>query len=360
MKYHPYLPQNLIEDLKSEGNPATTRSVEKTDVYADMYERRRAQFVLEADVRNVECVAPMISNSGPDMVNQFTKGTGRNLLHLAARNGDIPLAYEGLRLGTDIEKVDIMGMTPLYLACQVVHAMSAELDVAKQARLVHPKVEQVTLQRECVVRVAKILIQQHANVNLERDGHTPLSLVAVASCWPLVETLLRYGARTPPSFSPSRSLSVSIQRSRFLSLTRRIQQAKPRPPRPCPCWSGKSLGDCHAASEQPYPPHFFCVCGSQKTFAKCCSRRQFDIIESWDATEGRIKWHVISEPTASLPPGIPESILGHIRRAGDNKPTHLNAMGVLLVHRISVDRGVDAGFAYALQKMHFNPRYVIL
>ena len=73
MKYHPYLPQNLIEDLKSEGSPATTRSVEKTDVYADMYERRRAQFVLEADVRNVECVAPMISNSGPDMVTAVVK-----------------------------------------------------------------------------------------------------------------------------------------------------------------------------------------------------------------------------------------------------------------------------------------------
>lgn len=355
-KYHPYLPQTLLEDLKSEDNPAINRSVNNTDVHADMYERRRAQFVLDPAVRDVDCVAPMITNSGPDIVNQFTKGIGRNVLHLAARNGDLPLAHEFLRMGTNLEKTDVMGMTPLYLACQVVRAMSDELDIAKRARLVHPKVEQVTLQREGVIRVAQLLIRQHANVNIEVDGHTPLSLAAMAPCWPLVELLLQYGARTPPSFSPSQSLSVSIQRSRFLSLTRRIRPSHPLPPRPCPCWSGKALDDCHAASNQPYPSHFLCVCGSQKTFGKCCSRKQFQIMEYWDANENRIRWRVISEPTLALPPGIPESILSHIRRTGGEKPSHLNPVGVFLVHRISCDRGVDAGFAYALQKMHFNPR----
>lgn len=360
MKFHPYLPQNLLEDLKSEANPAILRSVSNSDIFADMYERRRACFVLDPVVRNTECVAPMISNSGPDVVNKFTKGIGRSVLHLAARNGDLPLAYECLRMGTNLEKIDVMGMSPLYLACQVIRAMTDELEVAKRARLVHPKVEQVILQKEGVILVAKLLVKQHANVNLELDGHTPLSLVATASCWTMVELLLQYGARTPPSFSPSQSLSSSIQRSRFLSLTRRIRPSNPLPPRPCPCWSGQSLNDCHAGSDQPYPSHFLCVCGSQKTFGKCCSRRQFQIMESWDANEHRIRWRVISEPTVGLPPGIPDSILNHIRNQGHDKPSHLNQMGVYLVQRIACDREVDAAFAYALQKMHFNPRYVSL
>ncbi|CAL1717150.1 unnamed protein product [Somion occarium] len=352
-KLHPFLPEALIDSLKAD--PVTSRCFPSSDVFTESHEGRRIDFIIDPTVAHVECISPRDQPAGIETINRFEPGDGRNRSHLAARNGDVPLAYECIRMGVNLDVTDNIGMTPLYLACEVIRAMTWELDEAKRCRLVHPKVNDVALQKEGVIRIAKLFVEQHADVNVELDGQTPLTLTAQASCWPIVELLLQHGARVPPSFPSSNSFKTSIQRSRFLLIVRKTRPLSPRPPRPCPCWSGKLLSECHDAEEHAYPASFLCICGSRKSFARCCGTKKFRVVERWNSEAQRIVWRVISEPTVGLPPGIPESVLNHIR-SNHEIPSRLNELGYKLVERICSDRNIDPAFAYALRSLLYNPR----
>ncbi|KZT01525.1 uncharacterized protein LAESUDRAFT_731098 [Laetiporus sulphureus 93-53] len=134
-------------------------------------------------------------------------------------------------------------------------------------------------------KIARMLIEQHANVNVPtRDG----SHAIYWACWGLefdiVELMLEHGAQKP-NIKQDEFVRASGYRAadtaRMGSIVRRTKRIIPRPPRPCPCWSGKLLSDCHASGPKPYPPEFLCVCGSWKTFRNCCARGNFGTYESW-------------------------------------------------------------------------------
>lgn len=206
----------------------------------------------------------------------------KRLLHKAASEGDVPLVYELIRLG-EIDQKDENGKTALYIALSSLVAflgsLGKYLTALNQANLT-PDLD--INKAESFVRIATLLIEQHTDANAGFAGVPPLSLAIKARRWDLVELLLIHGARPLDSTCTD---EVDMERLRNLQAT---VKGKPHPPRPCPCWSGKLLSECHnGANEQPYPAHFLCVCGTRyKTYADCCCKRGIEIVEKW--SRGRV------------------------------------------------------------------------
>ncbi|PSR82006.1 hypothetical protein PHLCEN_2v6181 [Hermanssonia centrifuga] len=133
---------------------------------------------------------------------------------------------------------------------------------------------------ERITRVASLIIEQHADVNLGQFGRTPLSLATEIGNWKLVELLLRHGAHRPPI--ANLSFATLTDKSLYLALVKKVKPTTPRPPQPCPCWSGQLLSKCHGQNSQPYPADFLCRCGRHKTYRNCCAKRAFKMEEEWD------------------------------------------------------------------------------
>lgn len=97
----------------------------------------------------------------------------------------MPLAYECVRLGMNIECQDVDGVTPLLLAFQTL-----ELTWGPSQNHPFPKSFLKTLSPSLHL-VAKMLVEQHADVNIDlEDGRTPLYYACQAKERPLVEPLL--------------------------------------------------------------------------------------------------------------------------------------------------------------------------
>jgi Ankyrin repeat len=222
----------------------------------------------------------------------FTKEAGRTYLHLACFNGDVLLLCEYLRCGATADKTDSAGISPLYLAlsqmaaftfCVMQHSMT-------QQGIRH---NDGTLWQEVDFRhaiaqyawLARILVEQHADVNREVDGISVLHLACRAANWETIALLLEHGANLK---APLTSYFTSLaERKRFSTLTHSNCRLGSRPARICPCWSGKTISDCHGKAPQPYPLHFICVCGSSKTYDRCCSRKT-PVVEEWSKDSQRI------------------------------------------------------------------------
>ncbi|CAL1717140.1 unnamed protein product [Somion occarium] len=210
----------------------------------------------------------------------FSERDRRTFLHLAVRLRDVPLAYESLRLGINIDAKDYYGMTPLFFACMW-------LRLLHQGRVRIPSGGSPESNIERIFRVARLLIEQHADVNLNVDGETPLTIAASIPNIPLVMLLLEHGARLPESFLSSGKFPLRAHRASLMRIIK-SRDVLFRPPRPCPCWSGAMLAECHAHKEQPYPAEFLCPCEKPKSYRKCCIGRDFEYIEKWDEKHQRI------------------------------------------------------------------------
>ncbi|KAF7799776.1 hypothetical protein EIP86_011018 [Pleurotus ostreatoroseus] len=211
----------------------------------------------------------------------FGEEDNKTFLHLAARDGDVPLAHEVVRMGIIIDRKDKNGATPLFLALKYLQSMGVVLRIASQPGFIAtvPPSARAALEPEyvrkrisCLVKIATLLVEQHADVNAGAFGYTPLTLAAEAGQWALVELLLHHGARRPRP-DTLRSLP-SADRLRFTSILNKTPAAHPRPAQACPCYSGKLLSACHAAGRGlPYPDHFLCGCGKRRTYGACCGKR---------------------------------------------------------------------------------------
>lgn len=138
---------------------------------------------------------------------------------------------------------------------------------------------------------AQTLVEQYADVNIVVDGMTPLSYACQTRRWDLIKLLIQHGASDAPNTVPApiTHLSKPADRDRFSSLLQTSRQPV-RPPRLCPCWSGKLLQDCHDAGKSlPYPHKYVCRCGSGKNYGKCCAKRGIILIEEWDAKDDWIR-----------------------------------------------------------------------
>lgn len=209
----------------------------------------------------------------------------------------------------------------------------------------------------------KCLIEQHADVNASFDNTTPLHEACLTCNWPLIELLLNHGARpTAPTSGtplPMKLLPSKSDQVRYLKIATSIPADNKRPPRKCPCWSGKTLSRCHGdtSGSHSYPTEYPCICGSGKTYGACScgpSRRNLKVVEMWDGkriTTGysrvvTLKPDAESEVTLGFGPDCqldPEMAWGLVIGSA----AKLNEQGL-----------IDPAVFFTLNKVGFLTRYV--
>ncbi|KZT52921.1 hypothetical protein CALCODRAFT_68617 [Calocera cornea HHB12733] len=307
----------------------------------------------------------------------------RPILHVCVPAGDYLMLCELLRLGADPRLVDERGDTVLLATLRhlVLHKSMVKgrlHDLLGRLSDMLPDRAERTLRLSAMARV---LIEHHSDVSFRgRDGSTPLTLACSACDFDVIELLLKHGANSMEplltNFEGPGMHSVSLHdRERYCELAGRIQRerdpAAPRPPRPCPCFSGKPLTSCHQFGDHPYPLHFLCPCGSGHAFKSCCaSDPNANATEHWDEEEG---WGFITSVMESSilfsasGLGDGEALLEFVeaqRREGrsdelmcggrqQRKKTCHDLLDRL--EKLAEDGLIDRGFVHAVRRVKFIP-----
>jgi hypothetical protein len=117
----------------------------------------------------------------------------------------------------------------------------------------------------------------------------------------------------------------------------------------------------------PYPLNYMCVCGSGKTYQRCCSRsrNQTPVIEYWNEKSQRI----IHEYDPILKhPKCHRDIVRKLVELNNNyqelrdllgvEPEPVDSIAVVkkYIEELAVLPGVDIAFAYALRRVNFVPQ----
>ena len=241
---------------------------------------------------------PLSPDSGVVLIDssaRFTKEAGRTSVHLACYSGDVLLLCEYLRCGATADKTDNSGISPLYLALSQMAGMKImHRYVVQNGTTQHGlRHDDGTLWQEVDFRhaisqytwLARILVEQHADVNRVLEGVSPLRLACQSANWEIMSLLLEHGAT--PEAHLSSCFTSPAEKKRLSTLIHANPASRPRPHRKCPCWSGKTIADCHGKEPQPYPLHFICVCGSGKIYNRCCLQKT-PVIEEWNEKSQRI------------------------------------------------------------------------
>lgn len=316
---HPCLPRGLVEILKAE--PAF--AFKESYIFSPEFEHFRLQalspspddpsFSLEVETMDLPSMGESIASAirapdpalpFPQNVTQnwrnFRLGDGKTWLHWAIRDADVPLVYELVRMGIDIDRKDKDGVTPLFFTLfalyseRIVYAgLTDPTSFPSDCRTVlHPELERdarlnsALNRNKRLARIIELLVEQDANLDVSAFGCTPLALAAEFELWDVVELLIIYGAT--PIRPESLRIASQADKARLASIQNKISVADPRPARPCPCWSGKPLSECHGATKLSYPDHFICRCGARKVYAACCGKRGVELQEYWDTEKRRI------------------------------------------------------------------------
>ncbi|KAH9928261.1 uncharacterized protein B0H18DRAFT_1117948 [Fomitopsis serialis] len=230
-------------------------------------------------------------------------GSGSTYLHFAVRLDDVPFVYECIRLGADVNRRDVKGQTPLYCAMHELFGFSLEL---AERQLRHKGTEDESLAISTIARlrhIAKILVEQHADIKVPPHGDLLYHVVSLAWVTLEVELLELFGLYGVPSdyfeflseapdpqldtweINPAGVSACRELAARFAATLPSRMEPITRPPRKCPCLSGKPLAECHGSGDHPYPPTFACICRSTKTYENCCKRRA-ELVERWDQERG--------------------------------------------------------------------------
>ncbi|KAJ7486061.1 hypothetical protein B0H11DRAFT_2016794 [Mycena galericulata] len=242
------------------------------------------------------------------------------ILHIAVDRIDPLLACEAIRLGTHIDVKNGRGQTPLLQALERACELHSFLTMVSMAPASAPIPISIIEDTQTVHNAYKriryittVLIDQHANVNatIEWQGKVTSSLhfACAMEDWDLVTALLKHGAErkpTPTCVDAETFLATAAAKHRFAAL-QADAKGSPRPPRLCPCFSGKPLSDCHS-KELPYPDHFTCPCGSKRSFEKCCKKRNLALKELWDEDSQRI----VPEPNAAQVSALRQSAFAEL------------------------------------------------
>ncbi|KAJ7510300.1 hypothetical protein B0H11DRAFT_1183000 [Mycena galericulata] len=180
--------------------------------------------------------------------------------------------------------------------------------------------------------VIRILVEQHADVRRTMDGQPLIDLVCRSRAWDMITLFLEHGAAPPENLTAL--FPTASDRAKFTSIP--VPKSTGRPARPCPCWSGRIVDECHAKQAQPYPSRYMCVCGSGKAYEKCCLARGSHVLQKWDPTLQRIMSEY--EP-------IPYVTQINIHPGGGQEfGERLKALGI-----------VDPAFSYACTRSQFVP-----
>ncbi|KAF7347489.1 hypothetical protein MVEN_01505100 [Mycena venus] len=251
-----------------------------------------------------------------------------SFLHMAVDDTDPPLACEMMRQGTLIEKENAKGQTPLLLALERMWDLHDFLKSKVVAGPLPPEMlgykTQIENAQSRVRYIAtRIFIPQHANPNstVKWQGKVVSSLhfACAMDDWDLVALLLEYGAQsqpTPACVDVETFLATAAAKRRYKGLKANTKAT--RPPRLCPCFSGKPMSDCHS-NVQPYPEDFTCRCGSGKAYGKCCKTRNIEVTERWDEES---KWiqpsrgFTIPGPPTYASPEV-KAVMEQVKQNGD-------------------------------------------
>ncbi|OCH94430.1 hypothetical protein OBBRIDRAFT_789352 [Obba rivulosa] len=313
----PCLPPELLKTLKKDADVHLSES----RIFQPNFERYRLR------VLSARCSPDATQTSTPptpdkhnnvkivhDMMKTDPKD-GKTMLHLAGIKVDLPQAYESIRLGAGVNFRDNGGETPLFTACKWLFIMFRFRfdDIPHLGQLSRPPIRLTSNpfpqgSLRCAASIVSLLVTQHADVNVTVEGHTPLSLICLTGYWPLIKLLVEHGATlgNEKSSGLSSLFATAGDKARFLRLVRVNTPPKPRPPRPCPCWSGKLLSECHEVGPQSYPENFPCVCGNPKSFMSCCRKKGVQCFDGWSKEQDRIVINYVLSPA-------PEKILGSTR-----------------------------------------------
>ncbi|KAJ7927487.1 hypothetical protein B0H13DRAFT_1598639, partial [Mycena leptocephala] len=191
--------------------------------------------------------------------------------------GDLPLAYESLRLGTSVDCTDKFGVSPLWYGCDALVQVTRRYGVLVQAMqrydgISFPDQRHAKLQEYMrkMCRVCLFFIAHHSNPNeTHKADISVLALACSMRSWELIRALLLHGA-IPKGLSQIFH-NYPTDKARFENLVSELSTAV-RPSRLCPCGSERPLTDCHQKS-QPYPAHYLCPCESRKIHAVCCAKK---------------------------------------------------------------------------------------
>ncbi|KAJ3899922.1 hypothetical protein F5879DRAFT_810074, partial [Lentinula edodes] len=270
------------------------------------------------------------------------------------------LAAEIIRLGALVDKINGRGQTPLLHALERLGDIDALYEQSRKSSSLMARLMRFDHWRARLRFIAILLIDQHADVNatVQWGGRTvtPLFFAAgIARDFDLVAILLAHGANPDPPY-PASSIRDYLSGRKFKMELERFTQLisetpfTVRPPRLCPCFSGKTLSDCHADGRtvgHPYPDEFLCCCGSKKTYHVCCRLRNFNIIEYWNDKE---QWRVptlhdlMKEITSKLDFGKLLSL-----------PDFQNFHHEMIQKACDEDKNVDPAFAWAYSQLKFLP-----
>jgi hypothetical protein len=264
-----------------------------------------------------------------DSSEGFSTEARRTRLHFFAMDGDVLCTSELITCGATPDKADRHGITPLHLVGQeMIKVKNPLVTLSKADGSGMTDKKRLYMQ---LAWVARILVEQHANVNIVIQNDSLLNLVCTWKDWDLIALLLKHGA-TPSPRSASR-FTTSTDKKRFLDLAKTYGSGA-RPARICPCWSGKTVPECHGKGALPYPLKYMCVCGSTKTYERCCHKRGKFVSEKWDPASQRNL--LTYDDVHPIPP-----IFQH-------------TLAVTLLSRGLI----DPAFGYAMGKTEFLPLYV--
>ncbi|KAF7337584.1 hypothetical protein MSAN_02231700 [Mycena sanguinolenta] len=254
---------------------------------------------------------------------------GYSFLHLAIDLTDPPFACEAIRHGTPIDQKSGRGQTPLLHALERLRELRAVLKISNisipSLQEFQYKARLANLNAIDRVRyIIRVLIAQHADVDSTgtwKGGKVVSSLhfACAMGDWDLIALLLEHGAKskpTPACADAEDFLMEATDKRRFRDM--KVNPRTSRPPRLCPCFSGKPRINCHS-QRLPYPDDFTCSCGSTKAYGKCCKGRNIDLVEEWiDETQTirLVRETVISHtfrPPPFMSPEVMETIMNEVQ-----------------------------------------------
>ncbi|KAF9471246.1 hypothetical protein BDN70DRAFT_869315 [Pholiota conissans] len=273
---------------------------------------------------------PAIVWNGQD---HFDKENKRTLVHLYGFNGDILALCELIRCGANPDLDDAYCVPPMFIVInKMVRLHMPDKFVALKENGEPPNQSDIEMALYQCEQVIRILVEQHVDVNKTNGPVSYLQAACFMKNWDLITLFLEHGAKnTMPHFVIEKYMTEAEQ-ARFYSLVR-AKSNKKRPLRICPCWSGKTIKNCHSKA-QPYPSKFICVCGSGKIYEKCCLRK-CPMVEKWDDAHGFIDHYMAEQMCPS---------------ATDEERIHVAGLLAGVIEPFA-----DPAFIYALRRSAFCP-----
>ncbi|KAH9928402.1 uncharacterized protein B0H18DRAFT_1001147, partial [Fomitopsis serialis] len=339
---HIALPQALLDELKSDPDLGFDRSIihHIDDMSLGTRDALLKCYVLGEGDHYVNTGESWEDEDGDwSLSKQFYPGSNSTYLHFAARLGDVPSVYECIRLGVDA------------------------------TRFHYDLVERTRLGSDASTTIAH-LKPRDSSLGPHEGGHlTPVRLAWYALDLELIELFAIHGAAevlTLPvdiDIHSGRAPLWAANAAKIPSFSKLVSRLArdglpSRPPRRCPCWSGKLLSQCHESGYHPYPSDFPCVCGMSKTYAKCCEHRNFEILEKWDVERKRLTVLRRVVDDNSITYQNPFSVLRAVTeiKEGDmEEEKRLVEMAIKLNDTMS-EQKADPAFRHVLSKYLVLPR----